>query len=884
MIRFRKRPIRISFGSDSWSVPPHAFTIAPNRGPVSASAIKQVLRAVLSLSVVLATEAHAEADKGGVAAEPVSKEAAPPGVIPSSKDPDTPPPKDPDEVLIIGQRYGEAKVGTETEFSEEEIASHGADSIQDLLTRLQPLIGDGEEEPVLLINGQPAGFDRSILAYPAEALDRLAVLKPEAAARYGERSGRRVVNLVLKKQFSSLNADISVGGATAGGQYGGDLSVGRAAINGPTRWNVQARVSYDSALHKSDRDIPRRPGAFDGTGYVSAPGGGEIDPLLSAIAGRPATTAAIPPDAWSRAPLLADFAVTVGESDPIDPNRFETVMPARRSMSVGVGVTRPLGDFSASLSINAGRSTSRATRGLPMASILLPAISPWSPFAGDILLTRPFAGTRALRSDTDSESLGISLTLGGAIGGWQTNLSLSYSRGWSRSFLESGVDVGRVQQLVNGEDPDFNPYGRWDDRLLIANRNRSEGEGVAARLNVKKNLVMLPAGPVVANLSVNAARNHSDNRQSDNLGAPSTRTESTLQRLDGMLTLSVPLSRAGEGEILSLGTISFDLAASAQTMTNSRLRKRYEGDLNWTPIPQLQLRASIGHAETAPSFNQLDDPIITTVNRIFDYSRAEMADVIWITGGNPALRRGTQRNMALAATIRPLNNQAVSLNIAYRRNVAEGGVAGFPELTPVIEAAFPERVTRDADGRLVSIDARAINIAHATDSELSSGLALRFPVKPTATSTTLSFALRHRWRLESELLTHPGVPAIDLLAQSGQSRHSLSFQTTTGKRGWGATLGANWSSASRVTSGTRTLHTKPPVTFNLSMFVEPRHLSQSVKKGSMLDNLKVSLEVQNLFRGYRQVTLGDGSNPPGFSRDEIDPLGRVVRISLRKRF
>ncbi len=876
MIRFRKRPTRICCGSDSRSFSRYAFAIAPNRHWVSALAIKQVLRAILSLSVVLGPHVRAQTDKGGVAAEPVSQETAPPGVIL--------PTKGPDEIVIVGQRYGEAKVGAETEFSEEEIASHGADSIQDLLSRLKPFIDDGEEEPVLLINGQPAGFDRSILAFPAEALDRLAVLKPEAAARYGHPSGRRVVNLVLKKRFSSLNADAAVSGATRGGQYGGNLSVGRTAINGPTRWNIQARVSHDSALRKSARNIPVRPGSFDATGYVSAPGGGEIDPALSLLAGGAVSAAAIPPGAISQAPTLADFAASAGDSHPLDPNAFETLMPSRRSIGLGLGVTRPLGAFSASVSVNANRSASRATRGLPMASIILPGGSPWSPFAGDVILTRPFAGRRALRSDNDTESAGISFTLTGVIGSWQTNFSLGYTRSWARSLLESGVDTGRVQQLVDDEDPGFNPYGRWDERLLTARRNRSQGESINARLNVKKNLVTLPAGPVSANLSVNAGRSRSENWQSDNLGGPATRTGSALARMDGSLTLSVPVSRAGEGEILSLGTIGLDLTASAQTMTNSRLQKRYNGDLSWAPIPNIQLRGSIGHAETAPSFNQLDDPILTTVNRIFDYSRAEMADAIWITGGNPALRRGTQRSTALAATIRPLGNEAISLNVAYRRDVAKGGVAGFPELTPVIEAAFPERVTRDANGRLVSVDARAINIARSTDSDLSSGIALRFPTKPAPNATRFSFALRHRWRLKSELLTHPGIPAIDQLAQSGQSRHSLSFQATAGKRGWGGTLGANWSSASRVTNGDLILNTKPPVTFNLSMFAEPQHLSRSVGKGSVLDDLKISLDVQNLFNGYRRVTRGDGSTPPGFSRDEVDPLGRVIRMTVRKRF
>src|SRR5436305_1522922 len=97
-------------------------------------------------------------------------------------------------------------------------------------------------------------------------------------------------------------------------------------------------------------------------------------------------------------------------------------------------------------------------------------------------------------------------------------------------------------------------------------------------------------------------------------------------------------------------------------------------------------------------------------NRIFDYARQETVDAIWITGGNPRLGRGRQENRSLAVQLRPFGDQRLTLNLGYREQVATGGVIPFPELTPAIEAAFPERVTRDPAGRLISVDARPINL------------------------------------------------------------------------------------------------------------------------------------------------------------------------------
>lgn len=824
------------------------------------------------------SEVCAETGKGGVTAEQISQGTAPPGVIA--------PLDDPDEIVVIGQRYGEAKVGAETELSEEEIASHGANSIENLLTRLQPFIGSDEEAPVLLINGKPIGFDRSILAYPAEALDRLAVLKPEAAAQYGEASGRRVVNLVLKKRFSSLSVDAGGSWATGGGQYGGNLAAARVAIAGPTRWNLAARLGYDSALRKSARNVPRTPGMFDANGYVSAPGGGEIDPALSLAAGRLVAIAALPATAAQQAPGLADFVATAGETDGIDPNDFETLLPERRNLSFNFGVTRPLGDLSATLNVDANSSSSRAMRGFPMATFILPAGNLWSPFAGDVVVTRPFGRGRALQNDSDSQSLGMSLTLGGTIAGWQTNVSISYGRNWSTNLFESGVDAGRLQQLIGGGDPGFNPYGVWDDRLLLAQRSRSRGEALNARANVGKNLLNLPAGPLMANFSINASRGRTRNWRSDNLDGPVVQTGTTREQLDGGISLNVPLSRGGSGEAFSLGDLSIDLTAGGQTMTGSPLQKRYGGSVNWSPVKMVQLRGSIDLTEAAPSLDQLDGPVITTVNRVFDYIRGEIAEPAWITGGNPSLGRGSRERVAFNAVVRPLGDQTLTLNVGYRQSVAKGAVRGFPELTPIIEAAFPERVTRDGAGRLISVDARPINIARDTDAELASSIALRFPTKralAAADPTQFTLSLRHRWQLKSELLTRAGVPVIDQLAQSGQSRHHLSLQATAGKRGMGATLSGNWSSASRVFNPQRIFDIQPPLTLGLSMFVEPGRLAGNSKGSGLARDLRISLDVQNLTNAYRRVRLGDGSTAAGYSHDEIDPLGRVIRLTLRKK-
>lgn len=798
------------------------------------------------------------------------------------------------EIVVTAPRRGEAEVPAETEFSEEEIASHGADSIEELLESLGPLIAGSGEEPVILVNGEEIGFDRSILGFPPEALNRIAVLKAEAAAHYGHRSGRRVVNLVLKENYASRNVETAVNWATGGGQYGGDLTAGQVAISGATRWNAQARLSIESALRNSARGArPSQAGSIDLVGYVAPVSGDEIDPRLSGLVGTTVGVAAIPGSALAGIPALADFVTGAGQTHPADPARFETLVPSRRRLSLNLGASRPLGPFTASLSLNASSNRSERLRGVPMASVVVPQGSPWSPFSGDVLLARPLAGARALRSENSSKSLGFSMTLSGALGSWRTTLSASYARSWSTNHLEHGIDTREAQALIDAHAQGFNPYKPWPERLLRTSGSKSDSESLGANLSVAKPVADLPAGPVVATLSANANHNSTGYRSlsGEREGARDT---IAYDHLGGELSVSIPISARGEGELEPLGDLSIDLSAGGQTATGSAFRKQHGAGFTWTPVPPVQIVGSFEHREVVPSSDDLGGPRVETVTRVYDFLRQEVAEPLWITGGNPLLARGSAQSLSLEVRLRPLGSSLLSVNVGYRNRRGEGGVAPFPELTPAIEAAFPERVVRDAEGRLQMVDARPINIARSQSAELVSSVALRLPAPRAQSADTrtadplrLTFSLNHTWRLKSELLTRAGMPVIDQLAETGQSRHYLSLQATAGKKGIGGDLRATWSSPAQVRSSDpagRDYRYRPPLMVNAGVFILPDKLWAGAEEIGWLENLKVSLEIDNLLDTYRRVTLSDGSVPPGFSRYEVDPLGRTVELSVRKRF
>ncbi|MBL7372421.1 hypothetical protein INQ23_24125, partial [Escherichia coli] len=148
------------------------------------------------------------------------------------------------------------------------------------------------------------------------------------------------------------------------------------------------------------------------------------------------------------------------------------------------------------------------------------------------------------------------------VGGWETSLSAAYSRAWSNSLLERGVDVTRLQALVDSGDPAFNPYGPLNDDLLLVSRNRTRAENLDARATAGKSILNLPAGPLSVNVAVAASRSVPTSAGSEELAQSSA----TRELASGAIGIGVPLSRRGGGP---LGDLSIDLSAGGQVQSGS---------------------------------------------------------------------------------------------------------------------------------------------------------------------------------------------------------------------------------------------------------------------------------------------------------------------------
>jgi hypothetical protein len=96
---------------------------------------------------------------------------------------------------------------------------------------------------------------------------------------------------------------------------------------------------------------------------------------------------------------------------------------------------------------------------------------------------------------------------------------------------------------------------------------------------------------------------------------------------------------------------------------------------------------------------------------VFDFVRGETVLATVLTGGNPDLPPETQRDWKFSANWELPFWEGSRLAVDYIINRSDNVVSGFPQITAETEAAFPGRITRDANGRVVRVDRRAVSFA-----------------------------------------------------------------------------------------------------------------------------------------------------------------------------
>lgn len=649
---------------------------------------------------------------------------------------------DAEEIVVTGRPLPGSVPGDikpELQLSPADIRSYGVSSVAELVTELAPQLQSVRGgQPVFLVNGRRSAGFQEIRDLPTEAILRVDILPEEVALKYGYRSDQKVINFVLRPRFRSYTGELQGGAPTDGGSSNFEVEGGLVRIDQDKRFNLNLQAETTSNLLESERGIVANTTGtpFDVRGNVtSTVTGAPIDPALTALAGTPVTVAAVPPGT----PTLAGFAASANNPNITDTTPFRTLSGAVDRFSAnGVYARSIFGNVAATVTTRVEHTRTESLLGLPGVSLTLPGNTPFSPFSNDVIVRR-YADTDPLMRNAETTTANAALALNGDIGRWRWTVNGNYDRTETSTRTERGVDVSDIQTAVTAGA--FSPFGDLGTLPRTADRAKSVSSATGLNALIAGSPFALPAGD--ANTSIRVAATTTD-FTSDSLRAGIANSTS-LGRDVGSIraNIDLPIANAARDVLSALGRLSLNANAEVEQLSDFGTLTTLGYGINWQPITAIRLLASVSHEENAPTQQQLGNPLITTpFVRTFDYVRGTTVDVTTIGGGNPDLVSSDSRVIKLGLNVKPWSERDISLQFDYTDSRVDNPIQSFPAITADIQAAFPDRFVRDADGVLLRVDNRPINFARADSSQLRWGI--NFSTRVTTARSRRFEALRQQ--------------------------------------------------------------------------------------------------------------------------------------------
>lgn len=719
-----------------------------------------------------------------------------------------------------------------------EIRTYNATDIGTLIRGLGPVatsIQGGEESPpIVLLNGQRVSSFADIARIPTEAIGRMEVFPEALALAYGYRPNQKVVNVVTFERFSRRTGEINLAIPTEGGRTDTEFSGGFLRIRDNTRFNIDATYRGAGALLESERNLQSPEGS----------------------------------------PGLGDF---------------RTLLPDSQRLSLNGTLSRPL---------SSNMSATLNTRFTSERNTFLFGLQSQTP----------------LEREIDSNAFHIGVVLNGRRERWIWTLAATLDRTETEILSQAGgtrSSPDRAAFTSTLADADFVVGGP---------------------------LVTLPAGPATVSLRAGVGTLNFASVSAQK--GPETELQRNRLSVQGSLDVPIMGTRARPSW---LGVLSANANVAVARLSDAGLLETYGAGLNWSPVAALKIYASLTSEERAPSVEQLGAPqLLTPGLRVYDPLRGETVDVTRISGGNSLLRPEARREFSLGLYSKPFSETDLGLSLNYVDARVDFPISTINVGSSDFEFVFPERFLRDLQGRLQLIDARPVNFRSARQRILRSGISFsrqltKGPPPPQGTfysnvtvypseaamraslppgtvvveaapgsedarrieslSSRYTIALYHTWNITNELTAPMGGPTFDLLEgfatdiQGVPPRHQLSFQAGVFQSWFGARLTVDWRSKAAArsfspapTSPNPDLTLSDFTTVNFSLFANPAERLGGASAPGWIKGTRIGLSITNLFNTRPHVTDRNGSTPIIYQSGYLDPLGRTLRVSLRKSF
>lgn len=802
-----------------------------------------------------------------------------------------------DEVTVTGQSPPGAVIGDippENSLTPRDIRSYGVGTVSELLDEiaLQTTSGQsrGDGGPVILVNGRRISGVNEVSDLPTEAILRLDILPEEVALKYGYSAEQKVVNVILRRRFQALTADVAGGGTTDGGgdRLRADGTTTRIREN--RRLNVAVAAQTQGSITEAQRGLaPLTVGpAADPAHRTLQPSRQNLS--ANAVYAMPLT------DLVSAS---ANLTATHSESHSLNglaataPGSLESLDQFANATTLHLGGTLNA-DFPSAWRFSLTGTYDHATSHTdtervrdPLAGVpsldralatsdtadvsILATRKLFGLPAGDLLLSlrgglhsgttrSELTGTRSAPARTISRTSGdarVSLDVpvtkrngwGGAIGSLTANLNGSvtaisdfetlktfgYGLNWSPfatvSIIAAMSEDRRaptVQQLVSPMITLVNApvYDYVTGQTVLV--TSTTGGNPSLDADDRRTFKLAATIKPFTNHDFTLTANFSDSR-----------TRNAIQSLPGV---SPPLEAAfpdrfvrdEDGELLAYDVRPINVAS--QNRSSLRWGFNLTRVLREPRRPQFPPGARPVRPQGASTPQRTSPPQGQASAPTSDAAPGASDEVV-VSGQRPQ------------ADDRP----PLADRFGGRRGGAFGGGGGFPGGGG---RGFP-----GGFGRGPAFD----------------------------DGTRLQLSVYHTWLFRNEVTLRSGLAPLDLLGGntlggSPPSRHQVQVNGGITDNGIGYRLSGQWRSSDRVvdlSSREGNLRFGGLATLDLRIFAD---LGQRLPRTSWARGLRATLTVQNLFDSRQKVSDDLGVVPLAYQGAYLDPVGRVALLSLRKIF
>ena len=289
----------------------------------------------------------------------------------------------------------------------------------------------------------------------------------------------------------------------------------------------------------------------------------------------------------------------------------------------------------------------------------------------------------------------------------------------SMTRTDNGPDLSDIQARLDAGDPALDPLGDLgplDD--LPRDRSRSTALPAEPRRNGDGPAVRASGGRRHRHLPHSAAARPGSTASRPSMASRANPT-SIATAWRGAVNLDLPITKRSS----AIGRLTANANGSVTRLSDFGTLTTLGAGLNWSPAQRLNLTASWTREEGPPSLQQLGDPLIETPDvSVFDFATGQTVLVTTLTGGNPDLRADTRNVLKIGGHWQPFEKTDLRLRAEYVRQTIDDPQASFPAASEALEAAFPERFTRDSGGTLVAVDLRPVNFQEVAPRHVPLGL------------------------------------------------------------------------------------------------------------------------------------------------------------------